>query len=103
RRRSSLPESVAALVERLGPDSLTLTLVNIDQVEARTVVVQAGAYGEHQFLSATSEGRTAAIDAPLLTVHLGPGSGGRIEFAMKRYANQPTLAQPWNRGLLPTQ
>jgi hypothetical protein len=103
RRRAGLPEQVGALVEKLGPESMTLTLVNVDQVEPRTVVVQAGAYGEHQFVAATSEGKTLQINGPLLTVQLEPGAGARIEFAMKRYVNQPTLAQPWNRALLATR
>ena len=39
----------AALVEKLEADAATLTLVNTNPVEARTVVVQAGGYGEHRF------------------------------------------------------
>jgi hypothetical protein len=100
RRRSGLPDQVGALVEKIGADSLTLTLVNVDQVEPRTVVVQAGAYGEHQFVSAMAEGKSIPVNGPLVTVQLEAGAGTRIEFAMKRYTNQPTLAQPWNRDLL---
>jgi hypothetical protein len=33
-----------------------------------------------------------------VNVRLEAGSGARIEFRMRRYANQPTLAQPWDRG-----
>ena len=97
-RRSGVPEGVGALVEKLGPDSVTVTLVNVDQTQARPVVVQAGGYGEHQFISASINGKTTQIDSPLLNVHLEPGSGAKIVFQMKRYANRPTLAQPWNRG-----
>ena len=97
-RRAGLPEDVGALVEKLEADSATLTLVNINPVEARTVVVQAGGYGEHQFESATISGQTTTIDGPLLTVRLEPGCGSRIEFRMARYRNQPTLAHPWDRA-----
>ena len=97
-RRSGVPEGVAALVEKLTDDSLTLTLVNVNQTEARPVIVQAGGYAEHQFESVTIDGKTTPIDHSYLTVRLEPGSGSRIEFKMKRYANQPTLAQPWDRG-----
>ncbi|HTF63851.1 MAG TPA: hypothetical protein VK638_14275, partial [Edaphobacter sp.] len=48
-RRAGLPEDVGALVEKLEADAATLVLVNVDAVEPRTVVVQAGAYGEHRF------------------------------------------------------
>jgi hypothetical protein len=97
-RRSGPPEDVAALVEKLGTDSVTLTLVNTNQVHPRTVIVQAGGYAEHHFLSASVNGKEVAIDHPYLTVRLEPGSGSRLEFKMKRYANQPTVAQPWDRG-----
>src|SRR5262249_50079418 len=47
RRRPGLPEDVAALVESLKDDSTILVLVNVNQTEPRTVIVQGGAYGEH--------------------------------------------------------
>ncbi len=103
RQRSGLPEDVAALVEKFDAGSVTLTLVNTNQVDARVLTVQAGAYGEHQFVSAHWDGKSSPIDAPLITVRLEPGCGARVEFRMKRYANQPTLAQPWNRGWMVKQ
>jgi hypothetical protein len=98
RRRAGLPEDVGALVEKLAADSATLTLVNINAVEPRDVIVQAGGYGEHQFETAAAEGTSAAINGPLVNVRLAPGSGARIEFRMARYKNAPTLAHPWDRG-----
>jgi hypothetical protein len=98
KRRSGIPEDVGALVEKLTGDSVTLTLVNMNQVEPRTVLVQAGGYAEHQFNSATVNGKTTPIDNAYVTVRLAPGAGARVEFQMKRYANQPTFAQPWDRG-----
>jgi hypothetical protein len=97
-RRAGLPLDVAALVEKLGPDSATLTLVNVNPIEPRTVAVQAGGYGEHQFESATVGGAATTIGAPVVNVRLEPGAGSRIEFRMARYKNRPTLAQPWDRG-----
>ncbi|MEK7409009.1 MAG: hypothetical protein AAB225_28430 [Acidobacteriota bacterium] len=97
RRRSGLPEDVAALVEKLSADSVTLSLVNTNQAAARTLIVQAGGYGEHQFISAAWNGKTVPLDDSLVTVRLAPGCGARLELRMKRYANQPALAQPWNR------
>ncbi len=97
-RRSGLPDGVAALVEKLTGDSVTVTLVNTNQVEPRTVAVQAGGYAEHRFISVTQGGETTAIDHPYVTVRMEPGAGNRLTFKMKRYANRPTLAQPWQRG-----
>jgi hypothetical protein len=98
RRRAGLPEDVGALVEKLGPDSTTLTLVNVNPVEPRTVIVQAGGYGEHQFESASVGAAATPVNSPLLTVRLAPGAGARIDLRMTRYKNAPTLAFPWDRG-----
>ena len=100
RRRSGLPRDVAALVEKLSADSVTVTLVNVNQIEARDVQVQAGGYGEHEFTGVRHNGKSQELAAPYVTVHLEPGAGTQLEFKMKRYANHPTLAQPWNRGWL---
>jgi hypothetical protein len=97
-RRAGLPEEVGALVEKLDADGATLVLVNVDQVEPRTVVVQAGGYGEHRFDSVEINGKTQTIAGPLLNVRIEPGSGARMRFRMARYVNPPTLAQPWDRG-----
>ncbi|MFN7923173.1 MAG: hypothetical protein U0Q16_23935 [Bryobacteraceae bacterium] len=82
RHRPGLPDNVAALVEKFDADSTTLTLVNTSQSSPREVVVQAGAYAEHQF---TDYGRAR------VRVRLAPGAGGRLTLKMKRYANEPTL------------
>ena len=100
-RRAGLPEDVGALVEKLGADSATLTLVNVNAVDARTVIVQAGGYGEHRFESVEMGGKSVPIAGPLLTVRLEAGSGATLRFRMARYVNPPTLAQPWDRGWFP--
>ncbi|MBI2690311.1 MAG: hypothetical protein HYX27_28725 [Acidobacteria bacterium] len=96
-RRSGLPEDVAALVEGFTADSVSVRLVNVNHVTPRVVAVQAGAYGEHQIVSATVGGKTVNVNGPVLTVKLGPGAGDRLELKVKRYANEPTLQQPWDR------
>ena len=98
KRRAGVPEGVGALVEKLTADSVTVTLVNVNQTQARPVIVQAGGYGEHQFLSAMVDGKSVDIDGPTVNVHLEPGTGSRIVFKMRRYTNRPTLAHPWDRG-----
>lgn len=97
-RRSGLPQDVAALVEEMTDDSVVVSLVNTNQVEARTVDVQAGGYAEHQFTGVTWDGGKKDLDSNVLTVRLEPGSGTKLTFRMKRYANQPSLVQPWNRA-----
>ncbi len=99
-QRAGLPPDVAALIEKLDADGTTVSLVNINSVDPRTVVVQAGGYGEHRFDSVEIDGQTQSIGGPLLTVRLAPGAGARLRLRMARYVNPPTLAQPWNRGWL---
>lgn len=96
-RRSGLPPDVAALVERFSDDSVSVRLVNVSSVEPRVVAVQAGAYGEHQIISATVGGKTVMVNGPVLMVKLAAGAGDSLELRVKRYANEATLHQPWGR------
>ena len=76
RRRAGLPEHVGALVERLAEDQVKVQLVNLDPVESCTVVVQGGAYAEHQITRVRSEAIPDATgDAEGLV--LGRGGAGR--------------------------
>jgi hypothetical protein len=97
RKRAGVPDDVAALVSELSDTRTTVTLVNLNASQARTVIVQGGGYGEHQLVSVTRAGTTTAIDAPLLTVRLNPGCGETLVLAMRRYANTPTARHPWHR------
>ena len=98
RKRAGLPEDVAALVSELSDTRTTITLVNLNASQPRTVIVQGGGYGEHQLVTVTSADQTVRINAPLLTVQLEPGCGRKLVLEMKRYANTPTVKHPWQRG-----
>ena len=95
RRRPGLPEDVAALVETLSAGEATVSLVNLDQVRGRTVIVQGGAYGEHRVTGVTVDGRTTPVNRSSFSVRLAPGCGARLVVKADRYANQPTFAFPW--------
>jgi len=95
-RRPGLPQDVAALVESLGDDSTSLVLVNLNQSEARTLIVQGGGYGEHRCERVTLDGKTFPVSSTQFLVSLAPGAGGRLTIAMNRYAGTPTLSQPWD-------
>jgi hypothetical protein len=96
KRRAGLPPDVGALVERLTAEQTVLTLVNLNQLQPRTLVIQAGGYAEHQFTEVRCDGNSLPIKGPYLTVHLGPGCGAKLQFVIKRYARIPTLAHPWD-------
>jgi hypothetical protein len=68
------------------------------QLVARTIVVQAGGYGEHEFLALRAGGREVTVNAASFAVRLSPGAGARLTLRMRRYVNQPSLAFPWDRG-----
>ncbi len=97
RRCAGVPEDVAALVEKLTSDATVLTLVNVNQSEERTVVIQGGAYGEHQIGSVELGDRACNVEASHFTVRLAPGAGQRLVIRGKRYANAPTIWAPWDR------
>jgi hypothetical protein len=83
RRRAGLPEQVGALVERISVDEVTLQLVNLDPVDEKVVVVQGGAYAEHQI------GRVRSTPVP--------GTGAESSDAMllggAQYDRRSELAQ----------
>jgi hypothetical protein len=95
KRRAGLPEGVAALIDKITPDGVEVTLVNTNALDARTVIVQAGGYAEHQFVEATVNGKTAAVGGSHVRVRLDAGCGARLALKMRRFVNQPTLALPW--------
>ncbi len=97
RKRAGIPEDVGALVSRLSDRETVVTLVNLNTTEPRTLVVQGGAYGEHQLESVTIGEKTTRIGSALLTVKLNAGSGEHLTLRMKRYANPPTVLHPWHR------
>ncbi len=116
RRRPGLPRDVAALVESLQPDRTALHLVNVGADQARDVIVQAGAFGEHQFLEARFSRRTSdypgpvgsyavppletemdatVIDDSLVHIHLSPATELRLDLHMARFVNEASYALPW--------
>jgi hypothetical protein len=96
RQRAGLPEDVAALVGRIEPGSVTLTLVNVNPLEPRTVTVQMGAYGEHHASRLTIGGESIVVDASHFDVRLAPGAGATLDIELERYVHQPTLSFPWD-------
>ncbi len=98
RQRAGVPEDVGALVSELGDAHTVVTLVNLSTTATREVIVQGGAYGEHQIATVELDGKSTTIGANTLTVRLAPGAGAKLTLTMHRYANQPTVRFPWNRS-----
>ncbi len=96
KRRPGLPDDVAALVQRMTTDETVVTLVNVNQLDSRSLIVQGGAYGEHQITSAALDGSQTNVDRRCVKVELQPGSGATLTLKMKHHVNQPTFDLPWD-------
>ncbi len=103
RRRAGLPADVAALVTAMDRQTVRLTVVNINQVESRTMIVQGGSYGEHRIRDVMVEETLTPVDGRWFTVRLAPGAGAELIIRDERYANQPTMAMPWHGDATPAQ
>ncbi len=97
RHRAGVPSDVAALVSELTDRTTVVTLVNTSESAVRTVVVQGGAFAEHRFEKLERDGRSEPINARAFSVRIEPRSGAKMTLTMKRYAEVPTLAMPWER------
>ncbi len=97
-RRAGLPEDVAALVDKMTDRQVAVTLVNLNQSEPRTVIVQAGAYAEHECRSVAWGKQRREIKDSSFRVELKPGCGTRLVIENRRYAKVPTLKFPWDQG-----
>ena len=93
--RAGLPPDVAALVTGMEGGTTKVEWVNTNQVESRTMVVQTGAYGEHECLTVKIGEKEYSINAHHFTVDLDPGTGAEVTLSVRRYANQPSLSFPW--------
>ncbi|MFG6685788.1 hypothetical protein ACGK9U_04340 [Mariniflexile sp. HNIBRBA6329] len=94
-KRAGLPDHVAALVEKITPEGIELTLVNTNQTQSRKVILQSGAYGEHDFTEVIIDGKSVALNGNKLLVVLKKGAGSKIILKMDLYKNSPTLVLPW--------
>ncbi|MBX3012043.1 MAG: hypothetical protein KF832_11080 [Caldilineaceae bacterium] len=115
-QRPGLPTDVAALVETITDERTVVNLVNLSPTAERTVIVQAGGFGEHRFETATYDVRTsdypgtqkAYAPPPLVTktetvpvndryvqIVLPPSTQIKLDLATARYVNQPSYALPW--------
>ncbi len=97
RRRAGVPEDVAVLVEAWSTDSVTVSFVNLNQSAFKNVIVQGGAYAEHQLLSVSDGKATTQVNAASFPLRLAPGAGAKLTIRMKRFANDPTLSFPGRR------
>lgn len=96
-RRAGLPPGIAALAERVTGDTVELRLANLEVLHPRRLVVQGGAYGEHEFVAAALDGGEAVpVGGPWLELVLPPGGAARLRLTVRRHARRPSFARPWD-------
>ncbi len=95
-RRAGIPDDVAALIDTFSDESVSVTLVNLNQSEAREVIVQAGAYGEHRITRVASGAENVKVEGSNFRVKLEAGCGSQLTIFNQRYVEKPTMSFPWN-------
>ena len=75
---------------RSRPTSVSVQLVNLHPSEPRDVILQAGAFGEHEFTTAGHKHQTVQVGRNRVQVRLRPGAVGRLDLGMKRYVHAPS-------------
>jgi hypothetical protein len=97
KQRAGMPADVAALVDHIEKDYLKVHLVNTNPNEARSIIVQGGAYAEHQIKGVSFNGENWPVDDTHVNIGIAAGSGVHATIELQRYVNQPTATFPWDR------
>jgi hypothetical protein len=120
KKRPGLPPDVAALVEKIEQDCITVHLVNLNVFEERDLLIRAGAFGEHQFIRVHYEERvsdypgvqgpggyaapalktckkTVDVNDNLLRVRLPPATEIILRLEIRRFVNHPAYRIPVER------
>ena len=85
-RRAGIPDDVAALIDGVSDDEVSVTLVNLSQTDSKELIVQAGAYGEHQVVDVRHGEERVKVNSPRFVVRLEPGCGTNLVIFNERYS-----------------
>jgi hypothetical protein len=99
--RPGLPEDVSAMVDQVNADALRVVVANLNKIQPRTLILQAGSFGENRFDKVTISGEdgstsTHDVNSKWLTLDLAAGSGATLDFTYSRYVNVPTYETPYS-------
>lgn len=97
RGRPGLPQNVAALVQDVTADGIDLTLVNTGGRD-REMLVQAGAYGEHEFTTVSADGTERRPESNVIEISLPSGTHCSLSAELDRFENDPTYDLPDELG-----
>lgn len=98
--RPGLPQDVAALVEKIDEEALTIRLANLDTKRSRDMAILGGVYGEHRIerarrvVEGDEDSRELALDGEGRAVlQLEPGEMARVELRLERYGRRPRYVE----------
>ena len=95
KKRPGLPEDVSLLVDKISQNAASVEVVNIGQ-ECRNLILQAGGFGEHLFVSVEIDGNSTEIHDKHISLVLDPGVVSRLNFKVERFVNNPSYETPWS-------
>jgi hypothetical protein len=97
--RPGLPTDVAALVDRVSDSGFRVQLVNLDPQRSKSVILQAGAFGEHDFDHVRMDDDADGIDigGQWLQVNLAPAAGTVLDLTVRRFVRSPSYDTPWQK------
>ncbi|GAA0237554.1 hypothetical protein [Haladaptatus pallidirubidus] len=93
REQPGLPDGVAALIDSITSEGIGLTLVNTSGQD-REMLVQAGAYGEHEFTTVKTGDEEVRLESNVITVLLPSGTRLSLSAEMNRFSNDPSYEIP---------
>jgi len=97
-QRPGLPAGVAMLVHAVRPDGVSCTIVNTDAAAEHTLIIQAGAFGEHSFTNARiNDGQLLAVNDKHLQLRLAAAAQAEVMLGMELNSSaDPSYARPWD-------
>jgi hypothetical protein len=114
--RPGLPSDVAALVEKIEDKLTVVRLVNLSVSDTRRLIIQAGAFGEHEFLDVKFQEMTVGkddkrlisdkiitVNNKYLAVELPPATSITLELGTQRFVNKPSYSFPWQSLTTPVK
>ncbi len=118
-RRPGLPPRVAALVHGIDPRATDLELINLDPEHTRRVIVQAGAFAEHEIREVTYTAchdpswigdlydyghgeplqtvNSTPVEGPWLTVEMPPSTRVRLTLRLDLRSRTPSYSTPFDQ------
>ena len=109
----------------MSADGVGIQLVNTSTGEARSLIVQAGAFGEHSFTEVlfeeetvnydgvnpgqrgradrTSTATATRVNGKYFAVRMPPMTSVRLDCGLRRFSNDPSYAFPWHAGGVPIE